>query len=793
MSGEPPGSRAAESLSALLRELVAAPEVGDAWEGRLRPGLVVDKFELVREIGRGGFGVVWEAVDLELRRKVAFKAVRSRGASTLREERLLREAETAAMLAHPNIVTLFDAGRTDDGPYLVMELLAGRTLARRLAEGPLPLSEALRIATAVSRGVAHAHAAGVIHRDLKPDNVFLCDDGQVKVLDLGLAHMFGQLRVDGGTPGYMAPEQHEGAPEDERTDVFALGVMLFEMLSGQHLFEGGADMRSRWHAPRLEVPGHAGIGPLVDRMVAWQPVDRPRDGAEVVATLAALEREAAPPPSSGPAVVRRSRRALAAAIVAALAVAGAALAVRRAPAPRPARSSAPTIAVLPFVDLSPQKDQEYLTDGLAEEVLAKLARVPGLRVAGRTSSFYLKGRGEDVRRIGALLGVTRVLEGSVRRSGDQVRVGVQLVSVDDGLQAWSATYDRSMSDLFALQDEIARAVVTGLRPTLLPAMPVDPPGGHTNDPEVHAAILRAGRMGWLGTEEAMRGGLVLLEGAVERDPGYAPAWASLAHMYMVIGDVVPVITRNGRTDNPLAFAKAIVERAIEVGPDVADGYGVRAALRTNQYDWDGALADLEKAQSLGESNRGRRAALLAGLGRTKEAMALAQEELADEPYGGLATLVAQLHLAEGDAASARLVLEQALARTPERVRIFSTLGYVELLAGNPRAALDAAARTNVLGHRWVIEAMAHYSLGNERESVAALERLEGTPEAACQWAQALAWRGEKDRAFEALDRALAVGDAGLRLIKVEVFTRGLRSDPRYAALLAKLKLPQSTD
>jgi serine/threonine protein kinase len=259
---------AAGSLSAVLQELAQVPEadLGAAWDAWLRPGAVVGRFELVREIGRGGFGVVYEARDRELGRSAAFKAIRAGSRAALREERLLREAEAAARLSHPNIVTLFDVGRSEHGPYLVLELLRGQTLAARLEQGPIPGREALRIAVEVAKGLAHAHSQGVVHRDLKPGNVFLCEDGQVKVLDFGLAHAFGQRRVDGGTPAYMAPE-------DERTDVFALGVILYRMLAGNLPFPDDdlerAVVGSR-AAPVLEVPDVTAI--FWARPVTWPAI-----------------------------------------------------------------------------------------------------------------------------------------------------------------------------------------------------------------------------------------------------------------------------------------------------------------------------------------------------------------------------------------------------------------------------------------------------------------------------------------------------------------------------------------
>ncbi len=285
----------------LLRELVRAPPSSGVggWEtALLRPGVVVGRFELVREVGRGGFGVVYEALDRELGRTVAFKAVRAGERLDLREERLMLEAEAAARCSHPNIVTLHDVGRSEHGPYLVLEFLQGVTLARRLEAGPLPVREALRVAVEVARGLAHAHAHGVIHRDLTPGNVFVCHDGRVKVLDLGMAHAFGRPRAAGGTPAYMAPEQVAGAPEDERTDVFALGVVLYRMLTGTLPFAGdGRRPMGNAPAPQLEIPEVPALGTLLDKMLTREAASRLRDGG---AALSELERIAAELPRDAP-------------------------------------------------------------------------------------------------------------------------------------------------------------------------------------------------------------------------------------------------------------------------------------------------------------------------------------------------------------------------------------------------------------------------------------------------------------------------------------------------------------
>jgi len=293
-----PGQTGPGTLTSLIEQVVkgAPPQAAEgSWTDGMRSGTVIGRYELLREVGRGGFGVVWEARDRDLGRTVAFKALRGRGEAA-REKRLLAEAEVAARLSHPNIVTVLDVGRSDQGVYLVQEYLTGQPLSRRLESVALPLREALHIGVELARGLAHAHAHGVVHRDLKPENVQLCDDGQVKLLDLGMAAALGRKKLEGGTPSFMAPEQADGAPEDERTDVYALGVLLYRMLTGVAPVEVDPLGRPRSISRGLEVAAAPTLGLLVESMLARSPIDRPRDAGAVLEALteieAALPREA---------------------------------------------------------------------------------------------------------------------------------------------------------------------------------------------------------------------------------------------------------------------------------------------------------------------------------------------------------------------------------------------------------------------------------------------------------------------------------------------------------------------
>jgi TolB-like protein/tetratricopeptide (TPR) repeat protein len=777
-------------LTALLQELAASPreQGAGAWEVALRAGAIVGRFELVRELGHGGFGVVWEARDRELGRSVAFKAVPPGRRAAAREERLLLEAEAAARLSHPNIVTLYDVGRAEQGPYLVLELLEGETLEERLARGPLSVAEALRVCTEVVKGVAHAHAKGVVHRDLKPANVFLCAGGQVKVLDFGLAHAFGQRPAGGGTRGYMAPEQAEGAPEDERTDVFALGAILYRMLTGELPYgEGGAERRPPAELEVAEVPA---LCAFLSRMLSPRPTERPRDAGEVLAALSGFRSELDTGGANTASVKKRRRRRRVVAwaalgVVACGAVAGAA--VWWSEHRRGSSETKPSLAVLPFADLSPQHDQEYFADGVTEEILNALAKVDGLRVPGRTSSFFFRGKSVELGEIGRRLNVEHVLEGSVRRAGDRIRITAKVVNVSNGYQLWSDTFDGSFTQLFDVQDQFAKAVVRELQVKLLRGAARTP--ARPRSEEAYAQFTMGRNLFYTGYLENVERSARHFERAAALDPEYAPAWAFLSIA------ITQVAVYTGRTD-PEAQRRALAaaEKAIALAPDDAIGYVARTFLRNLVlWDWDGALADAERALKL-EKNYvapyNQYAMVLDNLGRVREAIAAARTATDGDPLNAVYwSNLGVFHLDAGELDAARTAFERAMELSPERYRF--SLGLVELLAGSPRTALEAFERHPLEERRLQGVAMAQHDLGRRAESDRALEQLVARHGETAPYmvAAALAWLGERDQAFAWLDRAFARRDPQLSSIKGDPLVRNLHGDPRYTAMLRKMNLP----
>jgi len=795
----PPG------ISALLEDLVSPDGAGTSdastWRPSPTPGTVVGRFEVVRELGRGGFGVVYEALDRELGRSVAFKLLRGSVKPSAREDRLLREAETAARLSHPNIVTLFDVGRCEFGPYLVLELLHGETLSQRLAARTLGLAEAIRVTVEVARGLSHAHARGIAHRDLSSANVFLCDDGHVKLLDLGMAQAFGRRKVDGGTPAFMAPEQWRGAPEDERTDVFALGVMLYRMLAGEPPFadDEGRSVTASRPAPMLHVPEAPSLPGIVERMLAKDPVDRYRDASEVVAALTPVLRAVEGVESSGevppPRPVRRRPwrwAGLAAAVL--VLSAGAWLARDWLRGSVPGR--VPAVAVLPFKDLSAKGDQAHFADGLAEEILNALVQIDGLRVAGRTSSFHFRDKDAPLSEIGSALKVDAVLDGSVRQSGNRLRVTAQLVGVRDGYQLWSQIFDREVSDVFAVQDEISRAVARALQVKLAPGRPEVTAERRTAVPEAYEQYLIGRRFYHLrATRDGFERAVAAFEKSVAADPGYAPSWAGLAVSFAGMAD---------RAENAAQVAeykrRAIeaADRAVSAGPDLPDGYWARGFVRSGiQRDWSGSRSDFERSLALNprqpEALRRYGTWYLGATGRVPEGVAALRKATELDPlYMYAWSDLALLQLKNGDTQAAGQAIAKALEISPENVLALRHLVVKQLLEGRAQAALETAQRLGEEPWRLFGTALALQDLGRTAESRAALDELarkEGH-NYAFQIAEVHAYRGETDLAFAWLDRAIEQRDSGLPLdLKGDPLLRKIRGDPRFDGVLARVGLP----
>ncbi|MFN2548517.1 MAG: hypothetical protein ABR567_13875 [Myxococcales bacterium] len=465
------------------------------------------------------------------------------------------------------------------------------------------------------------------------------------------------------------------------------------------------------------------------------------------------------------------------------------LVVRAKRAPQVTSAS---IAVLPLVNLSRDPDQEYFADGLAEELLDMLAKVPGLHVAARTSAFSFKGRNEDVRTIAEKLNVKTLLEGSVRKAGDQVRITTQLINAADGFHLWSETYDRKLTDVFAVQDEIARSVVAALRLQLLPEQAA-PRQHRTADPEAYTQYLLGRQFLNRATLDNYRRAAKSYEKALAIDPEFAPAWAGLALAHYWVGD-------GGETMQEVAegqrLAQEAADKAIALAPDLAEGYIARGTMRAStQWDWDGARADFERALSLSPENADALSAyalyVLRSTGHLDEAAAVERKVATLDPlnartFSGLASIL----VCAGRYDEGRAAAERSLEINPEQNFAPGWIGFSLLLQGQPSAPVPFFARSRNEVFRLSGRAIGLHTLGKETESQADLDALiaRHSHDGAYQIAGVYAWRGDKDRAFEWLERARVQRDGGLNLVKVDRLLYPLKDDPRFPALLKKVNL-----
>ncbi|WP_353267011.1 protein kinase [Gemmatimonas sp.] len=543
--------------------------------GRLAAALA-DRYRLDRELGQGGMATVYLAHDLKHDRDVAIKVLRDDVAQTVGAERFLREIRMAARLSHPHILPLFDSGQVDDALYYVMPVVRGESLRDRLdRERMLPVADAVRIASEVAGALEHAHRSGVVHRDIKPDNILL-QDGHALVADFGIgkalesvdAETATQTGVSVGTPAYMSPEQASGEAVDGRSDIYSLGCVLYEMLVGEQPF----------------------TGPTVMAVIAKRFVQAP---ADVTALRDGVSRPVANVVAKALARAPMDRYDTAALFVASLTDVASVPGVTTRPAP-PAQS----LAVMPFVNRSGDADNQFFSDGLSEDLINALTAHAGLHVASRTSAFRFRGSELDIRDIGEQLNVAWVLEGSVRRAGPKLRVTAQLVNAATGFQLWSERYDREMTDVFEIQDEIVGSIVGALVPALLASgAPATTAAVRrpTDNLEAYELYLK-GRSFWHQRSPAtVRVAIQCFEQAIVLDPNYALAYCGLADCYGILR-----VYGWTRAEDNRDKAAAAVARAMELDPGLAEA-NFSLAFYTFYFErrWRDAERHFARARELG--------------------------------------------------------------------------------------------------------------------------------------------------------------------------------------------------
>jgi serine/threonine-protein kinase len=733
---------------------------------------LADRYAVAHELGRGGMATVYLARDTRHDRAVAIKVLEPDLAAALGAERFLREIGIAAQLSHPYIVPLIDSGKAGGLLYYVSPFVPGGSLRERLEqEGRLPLKDALRIVEEVGAGLDYAHRHGFVHRDVKPENILFAD-GHALLADFGIARAGAtpgkptvtEVGLALGTPEYMSPEQAAGDQNlGSESDVYSLACVLYEMLTGTPPFDAGsarATMAKQiterprpLRALRPEAP--ATVGRAVERALEKSPDARFPSVAEFVAALNA------PPTDEGaPAVTPRS------------------------------------IAVLPFVNASSDPENEYLSDGITDELIDSLVKVDGLRVASRTSVFALKGKPQDIRAIGALLGCAVVLEGTVRKAGDRLRITAQLTSTDDGRLLWSQRYDRQLDDVFAIQEEIGRTIVGTLRATWFADLSAPAARRSTTSVKAYGLYLK-GRYAWnKRTDEGVTEAIDCFEQAIADDPNYAAAYAGLADSYSLQIDYrsVPVTEGHER-------AKAYARKALALDETLAEAHASLAwSVFIYDWDWEGAARGFRRAIELDPHYASARqwyAFLLASQGRLEEGVnevltaqqldpssisvrrsvgwahyyarrydqaryhllrAIAMNPTAAETY----RILALTYTEQGDLDEAERVAREAMELPAGGSYTLATLGLVLGRAGKPDAARKVLADLEQRASEGYVSPVAfatiHLGLG--------------------EWGRALPW----------LERAYDERRGWMAYLRVNPILDAVRNQPELRQLVQRMRL-----
>lgn len=736
------------------------------------PGSQIGPYRIVRMLGSGGMGEVYLGHDSRLERDVAIKILTSHpGVCPDTLARFARETRVVAKLDHPNIVTLFEVGDFEGRPYLVMQYLNGPSLAEFARGRQLSVATVLDLGVQVCAGLQAAHECGVIHRDIKPSNILLDSRLRARIVDFGIARIATATRLttEGslcGTVGYMPPEVVLGEEADTRSDLYSLGVLLYELLTGQLPFPAGSApsyLYSVVHeqappASRYREETPAGLEAVLERLLAKDRELRHSSAAELAGDL---QRLAIDP--QGPSAPTRQR---------------------------------PSVAVLPFEDMSPGRDQEYLCDGLAEELINALTRIEGLRVIARTSAFAFKGIRTDVRQIGQKLGVSSVVEGSVRKAGSRVRICARLVDARDASDLWAETYERELDDIFEIQDEVCKSIVQRLKGTLVAGLEPTVVPRRAARPEAHRLYLHARFAFSQRKEESVRKSLDYYSRAIEKDPKFALAYAGLAEAYEMLGS-----WRALPPESAYAAARDAAMTAVELDDNLPEAHAALAWVQMySDWDWKAAEQGFKRALAINPAcaeahhmyAHWHEATGHLDLAVAEMAMALDLEPVAPALHSCLVQILFHARRYDETVRESGVTLELA----PGFAGTFGWLGMAHVLSG--RESVGVALLREGLTHRPGdprLEALLGTACalsGLSEEAQASLSRLNTVLGQRYVDPYFMVWPhaalGDADGAFSWLTRACDERSQWVWVLGVDPLLDRLRSEPRYRDAVLRLGL-----
>jgi serine/threonine protein kinase/Tfp pilus assembly protein PilF len=761
-----------ETLKTSIKELTR----GSTFAGR---------YDIIEELGKGGMGKVYRVFDKKIDEEIALKLIKPEIAADQETiKRFSNELKLARKIAHRNVCKMYELLEDEGTHFITMEYVTGEDLKSFIRRSrQLTVGTAVAIARQVAEGLTEAHRQGVVHRDLKPGNIMIDKEGNAKIMDFGIARSLSDKGITAagvliGTPEYMSPEQVEGKEVDQRSDVYSLGVILYEMITGRRPFEGDTALSIAVKHKVEKPPDPKQFNPnipeelsrLILKCLEKEKERRFQRADEILSALVSIE--------SGTYTTGRAT-------------------IETHDAEKTSEvERKKSIAVLPFANLSPEKEQDYFCDGLTEEIINALSHIRQLRVVARTSAFAFKGKEVDIREVGAKLNVDTVLEGSVRKAGHRLRITAQLINVSDGYHLWSERYDRDLEDVFLIQDDISLAIVNNLKVELLgkekEALARRPPVSL----DAYNAYLQGRYLLYKETRSSISRAIEYFQQAITLSPDYALAYAGIAGCYHRLGlvEVLPA-------KDMFPKAKEFALKAIEIDPSISEAHSILAVVKMDfEWDWEGAEKAFEKALELNPNSAvslSHHSMLLMAIGKPEEGLkevrkARAVDPLLDASQWGMGIFL----LRAGRLEEARAQFKKSVDLEPDRAHSHWLLGQSLVLESKYDDGIQEIQKAcSLSSNNPMILAGLGWGYAAAGRIVEAEKVIEELKERSRQeyirpyfLAKIYAALGRLDLAFEWLEKAYEEHDTSLVFILNDESLLNLHSDPRFNLLLRKMRL-----